>query len=268
MYELFLQVHLILALFAALALLKHLLPVGGSAFMFPTISLSLWALNNLLRGLRMAYFNIGGRRQAGADQADQANITHFFEDSTQSVVSAMRMTISLRRPLKICPGQYVYIFLSDMGTRRRFQSHPYTVTWWDDSLAAMSLSLLIKPQNGLSVDVMAQRSVRSVIIDGPYGKDLGLENFETVILVAKGIGIAGILPHIRHMTYRRASKDKDHEAYRRGLITRKLDVFWELEENSQEDWVSDWIAELQKRDSDNVSGKFWLRRRANDHSCS
>ena len=92
-----------------------------------------------------------------------------------------------------------------------------------------------------------------MIIDGPYGKDHHLEDYETVILVAKGIGIAGILPYVRHMTYRRVSKDKDFEAYRRGLITRKIDVFWVLGDNYEEDWVSEWLSELQKRDSEKVS---------------
>ena len=101
---------------------------------------------------------------------------------------------------------------------------------------------------------MARNSIRSVKIDGPYGKDHHLEDYETVILVARGIGIAGILPYVRHMTYRRASKSKEHEVYRRGLITRKIDVFWVLEHNSQEEWIQEWISELQKRDSEKVRG--------------
>ncbi|TVY87654.1 hypothetical protein LAWI1_G007390 [Lachnellula willkommii] len=59
-----------------------------------------------------------------------------------------------------------------------------------------------------------------------------LENYETVILIARGIGIAGLLLYARHMTYQRVSKDKNHEAYRRGLITRKIDIFWIMDDNS------------------------------------
>lgn len=63
------------------------------------------------------------------------------------------------------------------------------------------------------------------MLDRLYGIDLQLENYETVILIAKGIEIARILLYARHIIYPRASKGKDNEAYRRGLITRKLDVF-------------------------------------------
>ncbi|RDL41166.1 uncharacterized protein BP5553_01145 [Venustampulla echinocandica] len=157
-------------------------------------------------------------------RAGQASITHFFESKGEDVVGAIAMTVRLRRPLRIRPGQYLYLFLSDMGLRRRIQAHPYVITWWDDSFSAMNLSFLIQPHNGISSELAARNSIQSVIIDGPYGKDLQLENYETVILIAKGIGIAGIIPYARHMTYRRTSKGKDHEAYRRGLLTRKLDL--------------------------------------------
>lgn len=182
----------------------------------------------------------------------QASVTHFFDGPDEEVVSAVKLTVRLRRPLKIHPGQYFYLFLSDMGLRRRFQAHPYVITWWDDSLHAMNISFLIQPHSGISSDLIARNSLRSVTVDGPYGKDLKLENYETVILIAKGIGIAGLLPYARHMTYRRVSKDKDHEAYRRGLITRKIDIFWIMDDNCQQDWLSAWISELQNRDSDKV----------------
>lgn len=58
MYELFLQVHLVLAFVALLALIKHLLPTKSSSLIFPAISLSLWGLNALLRTLRIAYLEM------------------------------------------------------------------------------------------------------------------------------------------------------------------------------------------------------------------
>jgi hypothetical protein len=68
-----------------------------------------------------------------------------------------------------------------------------------------------------------------------------LEKYKTVILVAKWISIAGILSYVRHMTYRRVSKDKNHEAY------------WIMDDNSQQDWLAGWMADLQSKDSEKVS---------------
>jgi len=250
MFELFLKLHFFLALLAVLALLKHVLPFSHQAWIFPVASLGLWGLNTFLRLSRIAYYNLGGRPP---NRVGQASVTHFLRSQEEDVVSAIVVTVRLRRPLSIRPGQYVYLFFSDMGIRRRLQAHPYSIAWWDDSLNAMNLSFLIQPQSGISSELIARNSIRKVIIDGPYGKDLKLDDCETVILIAKGIGISGIISYARHMTYRRVSKDKDHEAYRRGLITRKLDVFWVMEDNCQQDWASEWIQNLQSKDAEKVT---------------
>jgi len=142
-----------------------------------------------------------------------------------------------------------------MGIRRGFQAHPYMITWWDDTMNATTMSFLIQPLGGISSALVARNSLGSVIIDGPYGKDHHLEDYENVILIARGIGIAGILPYIRHMAYRRLSKNAQYEAYRRGMITRKLDVFWVIEDESQEDLVKEWLLELQQKDSERVCKK-------------
>jgi NAD(P)H-flavin reductase len=87
------------------------------------------------------------------------------------------------------------------------------------------------------LELNRRKSISSVVLDGPYGKALRLEDFKIVILIARGIGIMGILPHLRHMTYRSLSKAKEHARYRRGLITRKIDVYWVLEDEDQMAWV-------------------------------
>jgi len=256
MYEFFLKVHFILAFIALVALLNHLGRSGLDKLIFPIAALSIWGMNALVRLLIVLYRNTGGWQQRGS--AGSAKITHFFDSAGENVVSAMRVKLYLRRPQKIRPGQYYYLSFSDMGLRKRFQSHPYTIAWWDDSMRATSLSFLVQPHNGVSSDLIRRNSLRSVRIDGPYGKDLELEKYETVILVAKGIGIAGIIPYVRHLAYRKLSTGKAHEAYRRGLITRKIDVYWMLEDNAQEDWISDWIIDLREKDSQKASENFML----------
>jgi predicted ferric reductase len=248
MYEVFLKVHFLLAFIVVIALLEHVFHLGLARSMFPIIALSLWCLNAMIRWGRIIYGNVGGTGFSPA----QASVNHFYDTSKMSSITAVRLTVLLKRPMKILPGQYVYLFLSDMGARRRFQAHPFVIAWWDNSMEATKISILIEPQNGLSAELAARNMIRSVVVDGPYGKDLRLQDFENVILVAKGIGIAGIIPYVRSLTYRRVSKGKEHESYRRGLITRKIDLYWVLEDNCQEDWVSDWLVDLRMRDSEKV----------------
>lgn len=73
-----------------------------------------------------------------------------------------------------------------------------------------------------------------MIINGLYRKNLHLEDYETVVLVAKGIKIVGILPYVYYIIYQRVNKDKEFEAYYRGLITRKINVFWVLDNNYED----------------------------------
>ena len=249
MYEVFAKSHLLLALLVGVALVEHLLPKGPKKFIYPVISLSLWGSNFLLQAIIVVYRNFGGRRQ----DKGRASILHFFSGADNETVTAMRVTIRLRRPLTIQPGQYAYLIFSDMGIRGRLQSHPHVITWWDNSMRAMELSFLIQPHSGLSSQLIARKSISNVMIDGPYGKNLHLDEYETVILIAKGIGIAGILPYARHMAYRRLSKDKSNEEYRRGLMTRKLDIIWVLDDNYQDMWVSDYMQQLQMKDKDKVN---------------
>jgi predicted ferric reductase len=257
-FELFLKAHFFLAFIAIFSVLLHTTPLGLRKSAFPASALLLWLLNAVIRLVRVINRNIERKPREALAQTiaqrripAQARITHCLNDS--KAINALQVEVSLKCPMKILPGQYMYLFFSDLGIRRRFQAHPYAITWWDDSQQAKKLSFLIEPHAGMSADLITKNSIQSVVLDGPYGKDLRLEDYETVILIAKGIGIAGILSYVRHMTYRRVSRDKSNEAYRRGLITRKIDVFWVLEENSQERWATEWLRDLSARDSERVS---------------
>jgi predicted ferric reductase len=244
-YEVFLKVHFFLAMIAIVALLKHLLPFGMFRAALPIAAITLWGINAGLRRGQMAYHNLGPSR----DAAD-ATIELFYSGEDKAAVTAMKVNVSLRHTEKVRPGEYYYLSFRGMGLWQRWQAHPFMVSWWDDSINASSLDFLVEPRAGLTADLTTKNSIRRVVLDGPYGHDLHLEDFETVILVAKGIGIAGILPYVRHMIFRRSSTSKNLEEYRRGLITRKIDLYWELEDNSQQDWLEEWIRTLQDRDAE------------------
>jgi hypothetical protein len=121
------------------------------------------------------------------------------------------------------------------------------ITWSDNEND--TLDFLIQPQEGFTAKLPGKTGLDRVVIDGPYGKNLKLETYETVILVAKGIGIAGILGYAKYLIDRRFDSN---QAYRRGLKTRKIDLLWILDDNCQEEWVSDYMKLLQDKDSKRV----------------
>ena len=56
-------------------------------------------------------------------------------------------------------------------------------------------------------------------IEGPYGQDVELAVYETVLLFATGTGIAGVLPFIRQLLAGYHNRDAK---------VRKLVLFWEI----------------------------------------
>src|SRR5436305_407280 len=90
MFELFLKIHLLLAMIAIGSLLWHLLPGDFVKVLFPSIALILWVSNTLCQ----LYF--GGRAQ-------QAFITKLYSDSNCQQVSAIKLKLVLRRPITIKP---------------------------------------------------------------------------------------------------------------------------------------------------------------------
>ena len=270
MFETFMKVHFALAFTAIGSLLWHLLPGDFVKVLFPATALLLWVLNVLFRLV------CTGRTQ-------QAVITRFHSAGDYSPVTAIELKLELNRPVTVKPGQYFYLrFPSGLRFRDKFQTHPYMVTWWEEptmrasqeslgaipsatsivskdergcispltGVSAKYLTFLVQPQMGLSARLAMQSSVKNVIFDGPYGQDLRLHRYETVMLVAEGIGIAGVLSFALHLANWKFHGNPD---YARGVITRKVDLYWVLEGNHQERWVAHQLKELIQKDTKLVS---------------
>ncbi|KAG9229869.1 hypothetical protein BJ875DRAFT_386393, partial [Amylocarpus encephaloides] len=75
------------------------------------------------------------------------------------------------------------------------------------------------PKSGLTSRLTNAISVRKMTLDGPYGGNLRLKDYHNVLLVAKGIGICGILAYAKQLVSWTA-----HPTYRRRVITGKLDI--------------------------------------------
>ncbi|KAE9573935.1 hypothetical protein CGMCC3_g9860 [Colletotrichum fructicola] len=73
-----------------------------------------------------------------------------------------------------------------------------------------------------------------VLLDGPYGYNAHPEMYETVVLVAQGRGIAGVLPAASHIA----------RISRRSRITRRIDLQWKLDQNDDEEWAEERLQNL------------------------
>lgn len=213
-------------------------------------------LSAVIRGLRVLYRNfVFGRR------LPTANIRTGPEDHT------LLVSINVSRHWKVRAGQYIYIWMPVAGI---FQSHPFSVIWWDDEL----IWLLIQPRHGLTGKMQAlsgglwthyavNRSTTArkydyrdngpyttVLVDGPYGHQQDLQPYGTVLIIATGIGIAAQLPYIKELL---------NGCYNGETKTRRISVFWEKERKGDHDCIADWWDELLLLDRDKrVSDSFLL----------
>ena len=178
-----------------------------------------WGFALVLRNTILAYRSLG----------TQSAILGYSKDEVVQVV------VDIKRPWKFGPGQYAYLTIPRASTTAVLQSHPFTITWWDEShRRAVSVVLL---RNGFSRNLLFYRSswiesrqafrgkeadlgpLLTTMIGGPYGQcgDLG-----TVITIATGLGIVVQIPHIRHLL----------EAHQnRGVWTQRLFCTGKFREN-------------------------------------
>lgn len=210
----------------------HLLPRFSIKTLFPTIALVLWLFNTLGELCRT---RLKGRFEISQidpiyslikpNTSELSEISEINESSeTSEILTAIRLTLH-SRSLVFCPGSFYYIRFRKQRFLDKFQSHPFLVAWWDNEeegaeskdresksgedeekerkSSEQTVTFLIHAQNGLSTRLARSISPPELYLDGPYGRNLQLGRYKTVILVGDGIGIAGILPYAQHLAERK-----------------------------------------------------------------
>lgn len=83
--------------------------------------------------------------------------------------------------------------------------------------------------------------VMKAFIDGPYGRELDLSQYGTVLLFATDIGIAAQLPYLKQLIAERREWDSK---------TRRIALFWEIGAEKHVFWVTYLMNEVLDDDSD------------------
>ncbi|KAI8626617.1 hypothetical protein F5Y19DRAFT_488216 [Xylariaceae sp. FL1651] len=225
----FAKIHLVLALVTLGATTWHVLSqTVRQSKIIVLFSGGVWVLTTTYTCIRIVFYATG------------ATITDETGDSEVS-----QITVSYNRRFHYFPGSYFYIFPS--GSLLRYNllaSYPMAVLWYEPDITR-------KGDTELAFLVLHSRTLKSLrfrkgerlLIDGPYGQDLNLRYFRSVMLAAHGAGIIGILSIARSLWERRRSND----------TLRRVNIFWSLERNSQAEWAAAYLKRLQKLDAGNVS---------------
>ena len=141
------------------------------------------------------------------------------------------------------------------------------VAWWYPYDKDQDIVVFIaQQQTGFTQSLPTSNSLTQptelrAIVEGPYGKEIHLDEYGTVLLFATDIGIAGQLPYMRQLLENFHNYDAK---------ARRIALFWQVEsegrlqsipgeplaDNYPEEhlkWVGQWMTDLLEQDCDYVS---------------
>jgi predicted ferric reductase len=177
-----------------------------------------------------------------------------------AIAGAVHICVKLERPWDFRAGQFVYLTMPGLSPSAFSQSHPAVVAWWYKSGSKKhyagrpdTIVFIVQPRDGISEGSFTgglKRVARSpwhkalgetdntnqvngclcttirnpinvrAIVEGPYGEELELGSYGTVLLFATGIGIAAQVAYARRFLEKNLQRDSK---------VQRIALFWEVE---------------------------------------
>jgi len=215
LYEIFLKLHILLTLTILVFLWAHVGIEKRLGTLCVVIASTLWAMQSLVWLLLMVYRNWGSR-------SCNVEVRRTVHEGAEA--QALQLWIRPKRPWNVLPGQYVYLTIPKFA-RQSFgllQAHPYHIAWVVNGFGKDldTIVLLVEVRKGFSNDLHFVRPGTSALIDGPYGGIFTLDQYDKVLFLVSGIGIAAHLLHVRHLLVA-------HD--RQSARVRRISLVWFIE---------------------------------------
>lgn len=206
-YEVFLVVHILLAVFFIVGLWYHVWELGYAQFVYPCFAI--WGFDRLVRVLRIAIFGT--------------------PEATVSLVAEETITVSIKKPnhWKAIPGGHAWIHFT--GGYFFWQSHPFTFVSKEDG----TLMFYCKVKGGATKS-LARKLAKSpgktlnmkILVEGPYGETKPLKAHSNLLFVAGGSGIPGIYCEAAHFAKRGADNNQSVKLVWIIRELKSLSWFW------------------------------------------
>ncbi|OCF41134.1 hypothetical protein I317_05048 [Kwoniella heveanensis CBS 569] len=217
-YEVFLIVHIILALASLVLLRFHITHMKGEYEPFVWATVGVWGLDRAIRMCRVAVLTFRAFTRTGK------NTVAVMSDEKSGLIR-----LSITTSIRITPHPGDYYFLYTPLSLRPWENHPFTVASWeqDPSGNSTTLHFLVAPQTGTTKrwrKKVLKRKERTdnvrMLLEGPYGHTNPVEQFERVLMVAGGSGITSMLPYIYKLCHHDESERFDN------ITTRHVTLVW------------------------------------------
>ncbi|KAF4495426.1 hypothetical protein FAGAP_8435 [Fusarium agapanthi] len=115
----------------------------------------------------------------------------------------IQVRMTLRKPVKVDPGQYINLWVP-LGPLSGLQSHPFTIANWSIR-AQTELKVFVEVNRGLTSKLRdaVKRGLKSNIglYMGPYGATIAMKGYETILLVATGLGVVAVAPYLQGLVH-------------------------------------------------------------------
>ncbi|KAG0133087.1 hypothetical protein HOY82DRAFT_605158 [Tuber indicum] len=132
------------------------------------------AIGVLLIGYVSRWAQIWFRSGGGGPEARRMGV--------RPLVDAIRVTIVVPRPWHFRAGQQVYLRVLGMGIRALWQSHLFTIAWWDRN----RITLLIRPRGGFTRRLLLYADCKlHALVEGPFGVEHDLRSYAGVLIWAQ-----------------------------------------------------------------------------------
>lgn len=237
--------HLACAIALIFTIWKHTRAMPGKSWAYALGYLCTFSVIGLLQGIRILYRNfVIGKSSV------RLRLRIYKGD-------VARMTLSLPRPWTVRAGERISLGIPYVGIFYLFQSHPFTITWWesDSKGRAVSISVLFRPRSGFTrkaIERIVPEQECGAWIDGPFGPSsvhtIGwsgtVGDYGHVFMVATGIGIAAQLPYLKELL------DGHDNAQVR---TQKISLVWQVDREGDWESARDWLQSLVAQDNGYVS---------------
>ena len=144
---------------------------------------------------------------------------------------AVHVYVRLTKSWKPRAGQYVCLCIPGVSPTSFAQLHPFYVAWCYRYDGADYAVFIVQRRKGFTDNLFLHRETQfeegtemRAIVEGPYGKELNLDSYGTVLLFATGIGIAGQLAYVVQLL----------SGYHNCEVkTRRIALFWQVDSESQ-----------------------------------
>lgn len=138
----------------------------------------------------------------------------------------VKLNIYLSRPVRVKAGQYINLWIPSVSFWSFLQSHPFVVTSWAEE-GQKCLQLVIEPRRGLTrqllrhakTDTKDLSKYRFMVFSGPHGMSAAVDDYEVMLMIADGFGVAALLPYLKKLLY----------GYKgRTARTRRIHLVWQI----------------------------------------